>query len=145
MLDRIEERRAIAKRIQDAKDARARVNAMPAVIKARAKADSARDAAEAAQREFRRVFDAHYPKNIDAALCDEYPELLAMGDSADEIHVFLCGATGLPIFEGDRIIRTGSGDVWYEQTIVLADAVQIDPDVGGADVTIANPNDFYEP
>lgn len=132
MIDRLDIRRAIAKEIADAREACKRVNEQPEVIAARAKCAAAKAAQDAADREFRRAFDKHYPRDdvMTARLLKEHPDLLRFSDvDADTRWIICCCVTGLPIFEGDRVYEHRIGDANYERFFVLADAVSVAPEL----------------
>lgn len=121
-IDRLEERRAIAQRLNEAHAARKSVNKIPAVAEARAKSDSARKAADQAQREFSHVFNAHYPREdeLTTALVAEHPDLLTLGGDNPK-WIARCCVTGLPIFADDPVYQITD----EEQTFVLAGAVTV--------------------
>ena len=128
-MDRLEERRQIAARLDSADAARSLVNNNPAVIAARDKADKARKEHDAAQAEFRRVFDEHYPcdDSIRRELVRKHPDLKLIGGGAEDDTSWIarCCVTGLPIFDGDKVIERG-GEEDYQRTYVLAGSVSVD-------------------
>lgn len=146
-IDRLDERREIARRKVEAAEKRDRVNQMPDVIAAREALDQARLAEHEAQVAFRQVFESHYPRgdDISAELIDDHDDLFVLGDTSER-HCYwpvFCAVTGLPIFVGDRIIETSDTDAAdYERRFVLADAVTVDPALlgPGARVVIAGEN-----
>lgn len=127
MLDRMDERRAIAKRIVAAQLARERVNDDKDVIAARAEMHAAQMAADKAQKHFNRVFRSKYrtAHELKTELLAEYPDLFQQQSG----RTVCCCVTGLPIFNDDRV-RMGEDE--YEHVYVLADAVTVHPEYAGA-------------
>lgn len=80
-MDRMGDRLSIAAVLDGAAEMRRKVNEHPAVIAARADADAARKAADVAHGKFRRVFDAHYPRDdaVTGALARVHTDLILIG------------------------------------------------------------------
>lgn len=138
-MDRMDDRAAIAKRIDDGYTARSAVNKHPDVIAARAKADAADSAEKLARREFAQVFNAHYPseESITDELATSFPDLLMMGGSeSDTRWIARCAVTGWPVFKDDRIILI-QGEADYDTFVILADAVTFSGDA--ADKVMSRP------
>lgn len=139
MIDKLDERRAIAARLDNRDALSKNINEMPEISSAREKRDAARCAYDEAAREFDELWEQHYVSEEDVvrAIQEEHPGLLILGDD-DWPFIARCAATKLPIFKGDRVHKLGSSDD-YNLNYVLADAVQIDqalaiePTVASAD------------
>ncbi|MGE5509904.1 MAG: hypothetical protein ACM31O_01480 [Bacteroidota bacterium] len=121
-LDRMEERRRIAARLDEVKVGQETVNDHPEVIAARAKMEAARAAADEARDEFHRVFHKHYVSDeaVTRELLAEYSDLISDGYSG----IALCCVTGLPIFVGDRVVEREDSN--GARHFLLADVVKID-------------------
>lgn len=132
MIDRLDTRREIARRKAVAAEQREQVNQMPDVIASREAAEQARHAANEAEIAFTKVFRSHYPNDddINDALIEDHPDLVVLGDRGDSLSYWIafCAVTGLPLFEGDRVIETSTPDATDgERRFVLAAAVTVDP------------------
>lgn len=126
MLDRLDERRAIAARIDEAKLLAANVNSVPEVQAARAAAEQARETAAAANSAFNEVWHKHYRRaeDIEESIIAEVEDLYVCGDADVSLWIVRCAVTGLPVFLGDRIIEHGD-NAGGDYVCVLADAVQV--------------------
>lgn len=136
-IDRLDERRAIAAKLDDAQRARELVNTIPEVRSAREASSAADEVARAANAVFRKLFNANYPREEDVVreIRDGGTDVVVLGDT-DTPWIARCAVSGLPIFRDDLVYLVG-GDEDYQRTYVLAAAVSVDAALGLDEPVIA--------
>lgn len=127
-INRVDDRLAIAKALDEKESAWRNVNNIPEVQKAREESDKARRASDDLARKFSRIFDSYAPRNVDARLAEQFPGVLVLGRGEEAYTRWIprCAVTQLPIFIGDRVY-IGGGEEDYKKTFILADAVTLAP------------------
>lgn len=140
MIDKLDERRAIAARIDERDRLTESLRDHPELKAVLEKREAARQAYDAAQEAYNEVWERHYVSEDDLVrkIQEEHPNLMILGDD-DYPFIARCAATKLPIFKGDRVHKLGSSDE-YNLIYVLADAVQIDASLA-IEPTVASADD----
>jgi len=129
-MDRMDERRALAKALDEREERRKNVNSIPEVIEAREKKDAAHLAYDKAHNAFNRIFSAHYGRG-DGDLIKANPDVVVLGLDMERSLQWIarCAVTKLPIFYGDKVYTIGNDDGY--RVYILAEAVQMAPGFEG--------------